>query len=218
MTIEAVDRPLDDVFSDIRKQTGMSVVYSTSEIDPARRVTLSLHNVPLTTALDALFRGTDIKYMFKEGHIVLVRKPAVARSVAAPVGVRGTVKDAAGLPLIGATVIIKGTTVGAAAGVDGGFDLPQAKPGDQLEVSLIGYVKQTIPVTTGTIDVVMHEDSKELDAVVVTALGIKKEEKALTYNVQEVSGNIANKVKDASFVNTLTGKIAGIQINNSPGG
>lgn len=216
--IEAVDRPLDDVFSDIRKQTGMSVVYSTSEIDPARRVTLSLHNVPLTTALDALFRGTDIKYMFKEGHIVLVRKPAVARSVAAPVGVRGTVKDAAGLPLIGATVIIKGTTVGAAAGVDGGFDLPQAKPGDQLEVSLIGYVKQTIPVTTGTIDVVMHEDSKELDAVVVTALGIKKEEKALTYNVQEVSGNIANKVKDASFVNTLTGKIAGIQINNSASG
>lgn len=218
VTIEAVDRPLDDVFSDIRKQTGMSVVYSTSEIDPARRVTLSLHNVPLTTALDALFRGTDIKYMFKEGHIVLVRKPAVARSVAAPVGVRGTVKDAAGLPLIGATVIIKGTTVGAAAGVDGGFDLPQAKPGDQLEVSLIGYVKQTIPVTTGTIDVVMHEDSKELDAVVVTALGIKKEEKALTYNVQEVSGNIANKVKDASFVNTLTGKIAGIQINNSASG
>lgn len=218
VTIEAVDLPLDDLFSDIRKQTGMSVVYSTTEIDPGRRVTISLHDVPLTTALNALFRGTDIKYSFKEGHIVLVREPASAHPAAAVTGVRGTVKDAAGVPLVGATVIIKGTTTGTAADMDGNFGLPQAKPGDVLEFSLIGYVKQAIAVTASPMEVVMLEDNEVLDAVVVTALGLKKEEKSLTYNVQEVSGSIANTVKDASFVNTLTGKIAGIQINNSASG
>lgn len=64
----------------------------------------------------------------------------------------------------------------------------------------------------------MHEDNEVLDAVVVTALGIKRSEKALTYNVQEVAGDIVNTVKDANFMNSLSGKVAGLQINASASG
>ena len=66
--------------------------------------------------------------------------------------------------------------------------------------------------------VVMHEDNEVLDAVVVTALGSKRSEKALTYNVQEVAGDIVNTVKDANFLNSLSGKVAGRQINASAAG
>lgn len=134
-------------------------------------------------------------------------------------GVTGSVKDAKGLGLVGATVVIKGTTVGAAVDAEGNFSLPQARQGDVLEVSLIGYAKQEIPVTgSAPLRIVMHEDTEVLDAVVVTALGIKRSEKALTYNVQEVSGDIVNGVKDANFVNALSGKVAGLQINASASG
>lgn len=123
------------------------------------------------------------------------------------------------MALVGATVLIKGTTVGTAVDLDGNFLLPQAKPGDVLEVSLIGYTKQEIPVKgTAPLQIVMREDNEVLDAVVVTALGIKKKEKALTYNVQEVAGDIVNSVKDANFMNSLSGKVAGLQINASASG
>ena len=123
------------------------------------------------------------------------------------------------MPLVGATVLIKGTTTGAAADVDGNFSLPQAKPGDTLEISLIGYTRQELPVSgSAPLSVVMHEDNEVLDAVVVTALGIKRSEKALTYNVQEVAGDIVNTVKDANFMNSLSGKVAGLQINASASG
>lgn len=219
VTIEATQTPIDEVFAAIRKQTGLSVVYSTSEIDPMRTVTLSLRDVPLRTLLDALFRGSDISYTIQERHIVLIRRP-VSEAPTPPLGVRGTVKDAAGMPLVGATVVIRGTTSGAAAGVDGGFELPAAKPGDVLLVSLIGYAPQQIAVTPSrtVFDIVMQDSAETIDEVVVTALGIKKQTKALTYNVQEVAGSVATTVKDASFVNTLSGKIAGVQINASASG
>lgn len=123
------------------------------------------------------------------------------------------------MPLIGATVLIQGTTTGVAVDLDGNFSLPQAKVGDTLEISLIGYAKQTLPVTgSAPLQVVMLEDNEVLDAVVVTALGIKRAEKSLTYNVQEVAGDIVTSVKDANFMNSLSGKVAGLQINASASG
>ncbi len=134
-------------------------------------------------------------------------------------GVQGIVVDEKGLPLIGASVIISGTTTGVAVDIDGAFSLPSAKEGDLLEISLIGYVKETIVVAgSEPLTITLKEDNAVLDAVVVTALGIKKQEKALTYNVQEVSGELVSKVKDANFINSLSGKIAGLQINASASG
>ena len=222
VTVEVRDASLSQVFQSIQEQTGYSFVYNSSDINPAEQVSLSLRNATLASALDRLFAGRGIGYTLKDKHIVLSRTAdrTAARQGARPVrGVTGSVKDAKGLGLVGATVVIKGTTVGAAVDAEGNFSLPQARQGDVLEVSLIGYAKQEIPVTdSAPLRIVMHEDTEVLDAVVVTALGIKRSEKALTYNVQEVSGDIVNGVKDANFVNALSGKVAGLQINASASG
>ena len=95
----------------------------------------------------------------------------------------------------------------------------QAPKGAVLEISYIGYTTQTVTVSgTTPLSIVMQEDSKQLDEVVVTALGIKRESKALTYNVQEIKAAGITKVKDANFVNSLSGKIAGVTINQSSSG
>lgn len=132
--------------------------------------------------------------------------------------VQGVVKDTNGEPLIGVNVIVKGSTVGAITDLDGKFSL-KAKKGDVLIVSYTGYTSQEVTVRNNQVlDVVLKENLTELGEVVVTALGIKKETKALTYNVQEVKASEIVKVKDANFMNALAGKIAGVAINTSSTG
>ena len=113
--------------------------------------------------------------------------------------------------------MVKGTTNGTVTDIDGNFNL-NAPKGAVLEISYVGYVTQTISVTGSSINVVLKEDSEQLDEVVVTALGIKRAEKALSYNVQKVDQDELVRVKDANFVNSLNGKIAGVSINRSATG
>lgn len=132
--------------------------------------------------------------------------------------VKGTIKDVNGEPLIGVNIVIKGSSVGAITDLDGNFSL-KAKKGDVLVVSYTGYATQEITVQNNKpIHIILKEDLTELSEVVVTALGIKKETKALTYNVQELKPADLVTVKDANFMNSLAGKVAGVSINTSSSG
>lgn len=132
--------------------------------------------------------------------------------------VTGTVTDVSGEPLIGVSVIVKGTQFGTQTNIDGEFSI-NAKQGDVLKFSYIGYKSQEITVAgASTINVVLEDDSKTLDEVVVTALGIKKEAKSLSYNVQKVNSDELTRIADANFVNNLNGKVAGVTINSSSSG
>lgn len=91
-----------------------------------------------------------------------------------------------------------------------------SNPGDVLVASYLGYESVEVAADSRTgVEIRMQESSKALDAVVVTALGIKRSEKALSYNVQGVKGEDMNIVKDANFMNSLAGKVAGVSINAS---
>ena len=136
---------------------------------------------------------------------------------ASVVTVQGTVVDATGLPLIGASVVEQGTLNGTITDVDGKFSL-SVKMGAVLEVSSIGFKTVFVTVTGEVINVTLAEDTELLNEVVVTALGIKREQKALSYNVQAVNGDKLTAVKDANFVNSLNGKVAGVVINSSSAG
>ncbi len=132
--------------------------------------------------------------------------------------VSGTVVDNANQPLIGVNVSIKDTTVGTATDIDGHYTI-NAQKGDVLVFSYIGYKTQEVVLGGQTVvDIQLLEDSAALDAVVVTALGIKRSEKALSYNVQQVKAEELTTVKDANFINSLNGKIAGVNINRSASG
>lgn len=149
-----------------------------------------------------------------DAHKVLL-SPAVSQQ--AEVKVAGSVKDANGEPLIGVSILVKGSTSGTVTDLDGNFNLNVPK-GAVLEVSYVGYVTQTVTVNASSLNIVLKEDSEQLDEVVVTALGIKRAEKALSYNVQAVKSDELVRVKDANFVNSLNGKIAGVSINKSSSG
>lgn len=132
--------------------------------------------------------------------------------------VSGVITDAAG-PVTGAAVIIKGTSTGVTSGLDGDYVLSGLKNGDIIEISCLGYSTKEITWNGQTrLDVVLEESAEFLSEVVVTALGIKREEKTLSYNVQSVKSDQLTTVKDANFVNSLVGKVAGVTINSGASG
>ena len=133
-------------------------------------------------------------------------------------GVSGVVTDEQG-PVIGAAVTIKNSPNGVTTGMDGDFTLSNLKPNDVIVVSFLGYKTQEIPYTGQThLDIKLTASAVSVDEVVVTALGIKRQEKALSYNVQEVSSEELLRGQDVNFVNSLNGKIAGVTINRSSSG
>ena len=136
--------------------------------------------------------------------------------------VSGVVVDATGYPLIGVAILIKGTTVGSSTDLDGkfAFELPStAGSATLLEFSCLGYKTQDIPLGNKRVfNVTMEDDAILMEGTVVTALGIKRSEKALSYNVQQVNADALVANKDANFVNSLNGKVAGLVINASSSG
>lgn len=207
---------MKNVMNEIEKQTGFLFLY-TNDIDTTRPVTIRVDARPLDEALSQLFRNTDIAYKISKPNIVLTKRPAATR----PLSVSGVVKDPDGMEVIGATVLVEGTTAGTTTGIDGSFTLsiPASVEHPTLSVSFIGY--QTVTLAVGnrsTFDIVLMPESVEVESVVVTALGIKRAEKALSYNVQQVSSESITANKDANFINSLNGKVAGVTINASSSG
>ncbi|ATA77963.1 TonB-dependent receptor plug domain protein [Capnocytophaga canimorsus] len=135
--------------------------------------------------------------------------------------VSGTVTDESGQPLPGVSVFIKGTQRGITTDFDGNYQI-QASQGEMLVFSYVGFVTQEkIVSSTGNelvINISLKEETQQLEQVVVTALGIKRQEKALSYNVQQVKSEELTRVKDANFVNSLNGKVAGVNIQKSSSG
>ena len=222
VTLKATDAPLEQVLDAIEKQTTYLFVYDKS-VDVTRRVSVDVDNMPLGTVLSTLFGSTDISYAVENSSIVLSRRAAepTAPKSKNPVVVTGEVVDGAGLPVIGASVIVKGTTLGTSTGVDGSYSLQVPAPAESavLTVNYLGYEPVEVAVGSRTqIRITLRESAVDVDAVVVTALGIKRSEKALSYNVQQVSSEELLAGKDVNFVNSLNGKVAGVTMNASSSG
>ena len=125
-------------------------------------------------------------------------------------GVVTDANDGFGLP--GVSVLVPGTTVGTITDVDGNYTL-DVEGGKELQFSYIGYATVTVAINGKTkIDVQLSEDTQNIEEVVVTALGIKREKKALGYSMQELKGESLTQTRDANVANALAGKVAGLQI------
>lgn len=131
--------------------------------------------------------------------------------------VSGKVLDENGEPVIGATVTVKGTTNATVTDIDGNFSL-KVPARSRLLITYLGYADAEVTATGTAITVTLQPNTKELNEVVVTALGIKKEAKSLSYNVQQLGGDAVTTVKDANFVNSLSGKVAGVQFTTGSAG
>ena len=131
--------------------------------------------------------------------------------------VNGRVLDEFGDGIVGATIRVKGTQTVVVTDVDGNFSIKAAQ-GATIVVSYLGYTDKEVVVKGNDITVNMVEDTIGLNEVVVTALGIKKEAKSLSYNVQQLGADAVMKVQDANFVNSLSGKVAGVQFSQNAAG
>ena len=130
--------------------------------------------------------------------------------------VSGTVSDNAGLPIPGVNVLVKGSQTSTQTDFDGKFSI-KATPTQVLVFSYIGMQNQTVTANSATINVKLKDDSVELEGVVVTALGIKKSEKSLTYATQSVKAKDLNITQDANIKTAIAGKVAGVQIVGQSG-
>lgn len=131
--------------------------------------------------------------------------------------ITGTVVDSKGEPIIGASVLVKGTSNGTITDVDGNFSL-NASQGSVLVVSYVGYTKKEISLgNAANYNITLAEDAQALSEVVVTAMGIKKEKKALGYAVSDIGAEELLKNKQTNVVNSLAGKIPGVNITQSGG-
>lgn len=143
---------------------------------------------------------------------------AVQAHAQAGQGVSGVVKDATG-PVVGAFIVVNDGAAGTSTDLDGTFTLPKLNEGDRISVSLLGYqTREIIYAGQAFLEITLVEENEFLEGVVVTALGIKRSEKALSYNVQQVEADVVTNVKDANFMNSLVGKVAGVQINSGANG
>lgn len=132
--------------------------------------------------------------------------------------IKGKVSDEKGEALIGATVKIKNATHGTVTDVNGNFEIV-LPPGGVLIISYIGYREQELKINSQrTYDIVLKEETAGLDEVVVTALGIKRDRKALGYAVSDVKGKELEKAKETNVINALAGKIPGLVISQTAGG
>ena len=139
------------------------------------------------------------------------------RAVQQQVTCTGIVKDALGETIIGASVIVKGTTNGTITGLDGDFILTNVNKGDIIQISFVGYVTTEVVYDGNLINVTLKDDTQTLDEVVVTALGMKRSTKALGYAVSEMKGDELN-ANVVNPVSALQGKVAGVDISSGDGG
>ena len=130
---------------------------------------------------------------------------------------RGTIVDAAGAPIIGAGIVVKGTTNGTVTNGDGTFTLPNVPIGSVLQISCIGYDDQEVVFNGQQLNITLSENAELLEDAVVTALGIRKERKALGYSVSEVNAGELMKNKNTNVVNSLVGKVPGVNVTQSSG-
>lgn len=211
---------LGKVIEQIKSQSSYNFFYDD------KLASLAVENVQLSNAsieqvLNTVLNGKNVSFKIKGGVVYLSENkqtPKNGNQQGKERKITGRVSDDMG-PLIGVNVLVKGTNVGAITDMDGNFTLVTTEANPVLQISYIGYTTQEIAVVDNTpLNVKLSSDAQQIEEVVVTALGIKRATKALSYNVQEIKNDDITQNKDANFVNALAGKVAGVNINASSSG
>ena len=216
ITIQKKNISVIEALKEVEKQSDYSVGYNDSQLKNKPVLNLDLKAVALENALKQILQGSGFTYQFKDKYIMIIPDKKSKETPAKKIS--GMVIDENNEPLIGVNIKVEGSSVGAITDIDGNFNI-MAPQGSTLSFTYVGYTPQTVKITDKNIyEIRLVSDTKQLNEVVVTALGIKREQKALSYNVQQVKADAISGIKDANFINSLNGKVAGVNINSSSSG
>ncbi len=216
ITLKQKDISVVNALKAVERQSGLSVGYNDSALGTNPAISLNLSDARLGDALNTILDGTGFTYEIKDRYIKIVPKPQDTRPQSRTI--TGRVVDERQEPLIGASVTVVGTEAGAITDIDGRYSI-EASAGNILRFTYLGYRPSSVRVTDRMVyNIQMTGEADVLSEVVVTALGIRREQKALSYNVQQVKSEQLLAVKDANFINSIGGKVAGVTVNSSSAG
>lgn len=225
ITLDQRNITIGKVMEAIKKQTGYNFLYE-SDVELSVKINVRMKNASLEETLKECFKNQPLVYRIVNKTILISKAPVTEVKVKKEVSsseqalylLKGKVTDEKGQPLPAVSIKVKGANRTVATDANGNFEI-NVNAGDILSISYIGYETQEITIKDQkNINIVLKEAKNELNAVVVTALGIKRQTRSLTYNVQEVSGTEVNTIKSGNFVGDLAGKVAGATINTSSSG
>ncbi|WP_276721569.1 MULTISPECIES: TonB-dependent receptor [Alistipes] len=220
VTLDMQNAKLEKVLGQITQQTGLVFNYTRPTINPDKRVSVSVKQAELESVLRQLFDADGIVYEIKDGKVYLADRkggvnPPPALS-AARQRYAGRIVDAAGNPVVGASVVIRGSTTGVSSDIDGRFAI-EAREGEVLSVSFVGYTPQTITLGAKTmLTLTLREDSSELEEVVVVGYGTQRRS-LVTSAISKVQMNESNMRQVASPTQLLSGRVAGVTTSTGSG-
>ncbi|MBP9482226.1 MAG: SusC/RagA family TonB-linked outer membrane protein, partial [Parabacteroides sp.] len=212
----------------IEKASGYSFFFDENKTDLNHVVNLDAENDEINRVLSELLSSTNLTYEISNNQIALIPKgntgqlnlrsfsktalPEVQQSR----GIKGVVKDSYGETIIGASVIVKGTTTGTVTDMDGNFSL-DVPVGTTLEVSYVGYLTQAVVVNSNLLSIVLKENSTQLSEVVVTGFGLSQKKATLTGAVSSIGANDLSRSVSSTTSGALVGKMPGVNSRQADG-
>ncbi|MDO9615977.1 MAG: SusC/RagA family TonB-linked outer membrane protein, partial [Bacteroidota bacterium] len=204
-----------EVLGQIEDQSNFYFLYNNQLIDVERKVNVEVKNEKIEVILSKIFEAGTVNTLIRDRHIIITPAGGVS-SMQQQKTVTGKVTEISGLGLPGVTVVVKGTQTGTVTNGEGDFSLSGIPANATLQFSFIGMKSQEVFVgNKTTLSIVLEVETFGVDEVVVTALGIRRSEKALGYAVQKVEGDGLTTVKGIDVATSLTGKVAGLMVKNS---
>ncbi|MBN2519526.1 MAG: carboxypeptidase-like regulatory domain-containing protein, partial [Bacteroidales bacterium] len=240
LSLNEKDVSIGELFAKIENQTEFDIFYNNNDIDVNEKVTIDVKDSRVENILDEILEDKDIAYQIVDKHIVLsakntdkpaekakpsdirvqsvnsLRNPAQVKQQDNVVTGKITAKES-GEPLPGVNIVVEGTTIGTISDLEGNYSIKVTEAGASLVYSFIGYVQQVIPVAgKDVIDVVMEEETKELDEVVVIGYGsVKKSD--LTGSIASVKTDELTKIATTNVQQSIQGRVAGVMITSASG-
>ncbi len=224
ITIVERNIPLSKVFSLIQQQSGFSLLYDNNLVKKERNIDVEVRNASLEETLVHCLKGLPLTFVITDKIIVIREKEKKQGPDTTTVAVlKGNVSDAAHHYLAGASVLIRELKKGVQTKTSGDFLVENIRPGTYtVEVSFVGYetVQQTIAVDERSVNhpFILKEAENRLEGIIITALGLGRKSRTLTYSMQSIAAEDLSTVKNTNVLNSLNGKVAGVQVNRTSGG
>ncbi len=209
--------PLQEVFNTIQKKSGYRFFYNEDLVDINKKINLSVKNTTIEKIVGELEGQTNLTFRLMEDKLIVVVPSDEVQQSGVVTGKVTSKTETMGLP--GVNVVIKGTTTGVITDIDGNYRIEVPDKYVILQFSFIGFETYEIGVSgRDKVDVVMKENTESIDEVVVTALNIQRNKSSLGYSVTQIGSDEISKAKENNPINSLAGKVAGLQITKAPTG
>lgn len=212
ISLQVQNADLKQVLQQIEKKSQYRFLYNQNVLQNAGKVSVSAENASLTAVLDELLEGTGIKYKLFSSDLVVLNRTEEA--MPADITLTGRVTDAAGKPVEGASIVVKGSTAGTAADAAGNFSL-QVPDDATLVISAVGYITQEIGISgKSQLSVVLKPADKAMEEVVVVGFGTQRK-RDLTGTISSVKGEELERMPNTNPITSLQGKVAGLTVSPS---